>query len=124
MDVKDIGKAYLTFLEAGAIDNILSLFAKNGEVVSPLYGAKPASEFYKELQADTQNSSITLNGIFTEELQNRMALLFTYEWTLINGEVSRFDVVDIFEFDSQSKITKLTIIYDTLATRKLKEALR
>lgn len=124
MDVKSIGDAYLTFLEAGDVENILSLFSDNGMVVSPLYGSKPASQFYRELQADTENSTITKNGFFLDEHHNRIAIFFKYEWTLINGDVSTFDVVDILEFDSQNKIVKLTIIYDTMVTRRLKEDLR
>jgi len=123
MEVKNIGATYLTFLEAGEVDNILSLFSDSGIVVSPLYGSKPASQFYRELQADTEKSTIIRNGLFLEEQHNRIALFFTYEWTLISGKVSTFDVVDILEFDAHNKIEKLTIIYDTIVTRRLKEGL-
>ncbi|WP_237270756.1 hypothetical protein [Tenacibaculum discolor] len=48
-----------------------------------------------------------------------MALYFTYKWTLKNNEKVEFDVVDIIELNSENKITKLKIIYDTVISRKL-----
>jgi len=50
---------------------------------------------------------------------NNIALYFTYKWTLKSNKIVEFDVVDIIELDSDNKIIKLKIIYDTVVARKL-----
>jgi len=119
MNKKDIAKEYINHLEKGSINQVIKLFNQNGIVDSPLYGIKKAADFYKELNDDTTNSKLTLLGVFEEDDSNKIALYFTYKWTLKNNETVEFDVVDIIEFDNQNKINKLKIIYDTFNARKL-----
>jgi len=119
MNKKDIAKEYINHLEKGSINQVIKLFNQNGIVDSPLYGIKKAADFYKELNDDTTNSKLTLLGVFEEDDSNKIALYFTYKWTLKNNETVEFDVVDIIEFDNQNKINKLKIIYDTVNARKL-----
>jgi hypothetical protein len=119
MTKKEIANKYISFLEKGDIENVISLFNQKGIVDSPLYGIKKANEFYHELSSDTTNSELRLLGIFEENNSNSIALYFTYKWTLKNNEKVEFDVVDIIEFDENNEISKLKIIYDTVITRKL-----
>ena len=119
MNKTDIAKEYIKHLENGNIDQVIALFDLNGIVDSPLYGIKRADEFYQELNSDTANSELSLLGIFEENNSNKLALYFTYTWTLKNNQIVEFDVVDIIEFDNQNKISKLKIIYDTVMARKL-----
>lgn len=119
MNKTDIAKEYIKHLENGNIDQVIALFDLNGIVDSPLYGIKRADEFYLELNSDTANSELSLLGIFEENNSNKLALYFTYKWTLKNNQIVEFDVVDIIEFDNQNKISKLKIIYDTVMARKL-----
>ncbi|WP_282122304.1 nuclear transport factor 2 family protein [Algibacter mikhailovii] len=119
MNKTDIAKEYIKHLENGNIDHVIALFDLNGIVDSPLYGIKRADEFYPELNSDTANSELSLLGIFEENNSNKLALYFTYTWTLKNNQIVEFDVVDIIEFDNQNKISKLKIIYDTVMARKL-----
>lgn len=123
MNKKEIAKDYITHLENGNIAQVIALFNQNGIVDSPLYGIKKADEFYLELNSDTSNSELSLLGVFEENNSNKLALYFTYKWTLKNNQRVEFDVVDIIEFDSQNKISKLKIIYDTVIARKLVEQL-
>lgn len=123
MHKKEIAKDYITHLEHGHIAQIIALFNKNGIVDSPLYGIKKAEEFYLELHRDTANSTLSLLGIFEEQDSNKLALYFTYKWTLKNNNIVEFDVVDILEFDNENKISRLKIIYDTVIARKLVEQL-
>ncbi|MCV6628737.1 MAG: hypothetical protein OIF50_02645 [Flavobacteriaceae bacterium] len=44
-------------------------------------------------------------------------LYFNYKWVLQSGKTVAFDVVDIIELDTNYKIKKLTIIYDTKEVR-------
>lgn len=123
MNRKQVASSYLNHLEKGDIVNLLSLFTANALVDSPLYGMLPASEFYIKLNNDTENSELHLNGIFEDTNSNQLALYFTYKWSLKNEMFVEFDVVDIIEFDAKNKISKLKIIYDTVAARKLKAKL-
>jgi hypothetical protein len=119
MNKSQIAKKYLEHLEKGNIEKVINLFSNNGIVESPIYGIKKADEFYRELNNDTSNSELILKEIFEQNESNNLALYFTYKWTLKNNEKVEFDVVDIIELDSENKITKLKIIYDTVISRKL-----
>ncbi|SEK56257.1 hypothetical protein SAMN04487910_0826 [Aquimarina amphilecti] len=120
---EEIAKKYLFLLEKGDVGQIIDLFADNGTVVSPLYGTLSASKFYKVLSEDTNSSKLHLDGVFLEKNTNRISLLFDYEWILKNKSKVAFKVVDILELTKDNKIQKLTIIYDTVNTRVLKDAL-
>ena len=110
---------YMNFLEKGNIEGLLSLFTVNGIVDSPVYGVMNAHEFYNKLNNDTANSKLNLKGIFEENSSNNLAIYFEYKWILKNNQKVEFDVVDIIEFDTSNKITKLKIIYDTVLSREL-----
>lgn len=88
-------------------------------VESPIYGTKKATQFYRELDSDTSNSKLHLKGVFDEKHSNNLALYLTYKWTFKNNKIVEFDVVDIIELDSENKISKLKIIYDTVIARKI-----
>ncbi|WP_428742432.1 nuclear transport factor 2 family protein [Tenacibaculum sp.] len=115
----EIANKYLEFLENGNMEKVINLFDENGIVESPIYGIKKATLFYRELNNDTSNSKLQLKGIFEQNDSNNFAIFFTYKWTLKNNKVVEFDVVDIIELNSENKIKKLKIIYDTVITRKL-----
>lgn len=122
MDIKnsthiEIARLYIDLLEKGDISSVISLFSDSGKVYSPIYGEKAAVDFYNDLAADTTESKLKINGIFEEPNSNRIALYFNYEWTLKNGEIVNFDVVDIIVFDDEEKISELRIIYDTVHSR-------
>jgi hypothetical protein len=117
MSKKEIAKKYIEYLEQGNTEDIIDLFSTNGQVTSPIYGTKLASSFYNNLNEDTLNIKLIINGIFEEDSLNRIALYFEYNWTLKNKKNVTFDVVDIIEFNANNKITHLHIIYDTVKSR-------
>ena len=119
-----IAENYLRYLEQGATSNIIDLFAPDGYVDSPLYGMQKAADFYQALSADTISSTLKIHNIFEDHSTNSIALYFSYVWVLKNQEQAQFDVVDIIEFDRNNKIVKLKIIYDTVISRKLMDALQ
>ena len=119
MSPTQVAHAYIQYLELGDLDKLLSLFAEESVVVSPIYGTQKPGEFYPQLLADTNKSQLAVKGIFEEPASGRLALYFNYQWTLRNEEVVNFDVVDILEFDGEHKIANLTIIYDTVNSRRL-----
>lgn len=115
----NVAHKYLAYLEQGDTQSVIDLFTASGIVDSPLYGVQKATAFYKALSNDTSTSELFLKGIFEQPNTNDLALYFTYKWTLQNKEVVTFDVVDIIELDSNNKIKKLKIIYDTVIAREL-----
>jgi ketosteroid isomerase-like protein len=124
MTKREIAEKYIGFLSNGDIEGIVSLFAENGKVDSPLYGIKEANEFFKELIGDTTNSELKLKGIFEDFNSDSLALYFGYKWTVKSGKIAEFDVVDILDFDEKNKIVKLKIIYDTVVSRNLIEEMK
>ena len=119
----EIAKEYIDYLSGGNVEKIIRLFAKNGKVTSPIYGTLIADKFYKILNDDTVNSQLEIKGIFEDSDTGKLALYFDYKWTLKTGKIVVFEVVDIIEFDDQNKIISLTIIYDTVISRKKMEEL-
>ena len=119
MDIHAFAHTYLNLLRDGNALELTRLFSKDGTVASPVYGLVPANDFYNILFADTKTSKLTLDGVFHEEASNRVIVLFDYDWTLKNGKKVLFKVSDVFEFNSQEKVTKLTIIYDAVVSRAL-----
>ncbi|HAS39825.1 MAG TPA: hypothetical protein DCS93_05070 [Microscillaceae bacterium] len=124
MTKSEVAKQYIHHLDQGNIAHVIALFAKDGQVHSPIYGIQPAREFYTALSNDTTSSELHLDGIFEESQANRLALYFTYHWTLKSGESVTFEVVDIITFNAMNQITTLKIIYDTHITRQLVEKLK
>ncbi|WP_405206815.1 nuclear transport factor 2 family protein [Aquimarina sp. LLG6339-5] len=123
MTKEEIAKRYLFLLEKGDVAKVVDLFADDGIVVSPLYGTLSAAKFYKHLSEDTNSSKLHLDGLFLEKDTNRISLLFDYEWILKNSEKVNFKVVDILDLSEDNKIQKLTIIYDTVNSRRLIDTL-
>ena len=124
MNPKEVAKHYIQLLEQGSTEAIIQLFSENGQVYSPIYGVKSAKNFYRDLSDDTNNSELKVKGLFTEEDSSRLAIYFEYQWTLKNGQIVLFDVVDILEFDDQNKIVELKIIYDTVQSRAMVESMK
>ena len=116
---KKLCKQYLDALNEGNLEKVLSLFAPNAVVVSPLYGEILATRFYIDLFADTNRSETNLLNIFDSDSENSsLALHFHYSWTLKDGKVVNFECVDIIEITPDTKkINKLKIIYDTAPLR-------
>ena len=110
---------YLDALSAGDVERVLALFSKDGDVVSPLYGTLPASEFYPILFADTAESQLALRTTMVGEMGGRVVMSFWFDfgWTLASGEPAPFTVVDVAELDHDGLIERLHIIYDTAPIR-------
>ncbi len=114
---EEIIKKYFENLSNGNYGALMNLFGDESIVFSPLYGKKPAKEFYKELIEDSdKNSEVKLITAFVNE--NKGAGHFEYSWILKNGKKSSFQGVDLFKFDDEEKIVEVKIIYDTYGTRE------
>ena len=115
--IQAVAQDYLTHLHAGDLAAILSLFTPDAQVHSPLYGQRPATDFYTELFADTRRSELTHLDTLTNETTRTAALYFEYNWLMANGQEVVFPCVDILHFTEAGKIATLKIIYDTVVAR-------
>jgi hypothetical protein len=113
-------RRYLRGPERADAPAILRLFAPGGEVTSPLYGRRPAGEFYPLLFAATARSRIALHRrLASLDDPDTLAADFAYEWDLADGTAARFRCVDVFTFgpvakpSRGAKIRHLAIVYGT-----------
>lgn len=126
MTLEDLCHRYLDALNTGDLEGVRALFTPDAEIVSPLYGVRPAHDFYAELFADTSRSETTLLNVFDSSFEGRsVALHFRYVWTLASGKVVAFECVDVFELaEDRQRFARMTIIYDTAPLRADFEASR
>lgn len=117
MNKPDIIRSYIKYLQEGDMDKVISLFSDKSKVISPVYGEMSAQEFYISLASDTRESTLEIHNIFHDNHTDSYAVYFNYKWRLRKGQLIDFDVVDIIEFDLDSKIKSLKIIYDASQTR-------
>ncbi|WP_385912140.1 nuclear transport factor 2 family protein [Terrabacter sp. GCM10028922] len=121
----DLVGTYLRALTTADAELVASLFADDGVVHSPLYGPRPAREFYTELFADTSQANLTLKSVMSGEDQagqTTVSFWFHFDWRLSSGAAAPFDVVDVATLGSDGKIRELHIIYDTVDVRPAFEA--
>lgn len=126
MTVKYLCEQYLAALNDGDLQAVRTLFTPDGVVVSPLYGACPAHNFYAILFADTERSKTDLLNIFEDQAdRTAIAIHFNYVWTLASGKIATFECVDVCKLsDDRQRFRKITIIYDTANLRGDFEALQ
>jgi hypothetical protein len=117
--------AYLRALSTADSGLAVSLFTDDGIVHSPLYGARPAREFYPALFADTSQANLTLKSVMRGEDQAgqvTVSFWFHFDWRLPSGTAAPFDVVDVATLAPDGKIKELHIVYDTVDVRPAFEA--
>jgi hypothetical protein len=122
---KDLVAAYLRALTTADADLAVSLFTDDGVVHSPLYGPRPAADFYPVLFADTSQANLTLKSVMSGEDQagaTTVSSWFHFDWRLPSGAAAPFDVVDVATLASDGRIQDLHIIYDTVDVRPAFEA--
>jgi hypothetical protein len=112
----DLIDEYLAALEVGDAKRVLALFAPDGIVHSPLYGAVPAREFYPTLFADTAEIRLGLRRVFRDD-REAVAFWFDFTWVLAGGTSASSTIVDIAELTEDGLISSLHIIYDTAPIR-------
>ena len=116
----DLVSAYLRALITADSGLAVSLFTEDGIVHSPLYGARPAREFYPALFADTSQANLTLKAVMRgqdQTGQTTVSFWFHFDWRLPSGTAAPFDVVDVATLAPDGKFKELHIIYDTVDVR-------
>ena len=116
----DLVGAYLRALSTADSGLAVCLFTDDGIVHSPLYGARPAREFYPALFADTSQANLTLKAVMRgqdQAGQMTVSFWFHFDWRLPSGTAAPFDVVDVATLAPDGKVKELHIIYDTVDVR-------
>lgn len=116
---------YLRALTTADAGLAVGLFADDGVVHSPLYGARPPGDFYRALFADTSQANLTLKSVMSgvdSTGQTIVSFWFHFDWRLPSGAAAPFDVVDVATLGSRGLIKDLHIIYDTVDVRPAFEA--
>ncbi|WP_375385176.1 nuclear transport factor 2 family protein [uncultured Microbacterium sp.] len=115
---------YLRALEVADLRAVLALFDDSAVVHSPLYGDVAAREFYPRLFADTSSSRLALRTVLRGEDAGApvIAFWFDFDWTLLDGTLAPFTVVDVARLNREGKIAELHIVYDTAPIRSLFDA--
>ncbi|WP_332666129.1 nuclear transport factor 2 family protein [Aeromicrobium sp.] len=118
-------ETYLTALREADLERVLSLFAPDAVVHSPLYGVMAPAEFYPALFADTSEANLQLRSVMHGrdiDGVRTMSFWFHFDWRLPSGAAAPFDVVDLVTLDEDGRFTSLHIIYDTVDVRPAFEA--
>ena len=106
---------YMKALHAADYAAIVALFAPGGRVVSPFLGEMEAGPFFERLGGASAKNVITPIDTFVSAGDTpRATAFFRYDWTVNDGTLISFEVMDLFEFEPGSdKIRRLSLIYDT-----------
>ena len=107
-------KRYFVALDAGDLEGVLTVFADDAVVHSPFLGRLSAREFFPKVFAASSASDITVFDILAStQGQARAVGYFRYDWTLKDGTKVYFDAADVFDFNAEDEIIRMTILYDT-----------
>ena len=99
---------------------MISLFAKNAKVFSFFAGEKSAPEFFQNLFKTSRRTKVELKNMFIGVENKPTVAAYIYFEAVWNEKFTlQFEAVDMFEFNSENKITTLRIILDTYPLRKL-----
>jgi hypothetical protein len=106
---------YMTALGESDYATVKSLFAPSGRVRSPFLGEMPVVPFFDRLAGASSKNVITPIDIFLSNSEkNHATAYFQYDWTVRDGTLITFKVMDLFTFEPGSdRVTHLDLIYDT-----------
>lgn len=106
---------YMKALGESDYSTIKALFAPDGKVLSPFLGEMAAGPFFDRLGEASGLNVITPIDIFLSATgKHQAAAYFRYDWTVRDGTLITFKVMDLFTFDPYSnKVKYLDLIYDT-----------
>jgi hypothetical protein len=112
---RDVLQTYMDALGRSDYATIKGLFSPDGRVISPFLGEMAAEPFFDRLAGASETNVITPIDIFLSESESpRAVAYFQYDWTVTDGTVITFKVMDYFEFTPESALVRsLDLIYDT-----------
>lgn len=108
-------QTYMNALGNSDYGAIKQLFSPNGRVISPFLGDMPAGPFFDRLAGASTRNVITPIDIFLSATgKHHATAYFRYDWTVRDGTLISFKVMDLFTFEPASdRVVRLDLIYDT-----------
>lgn len=108
-------QTYMRALGESDYATVKSLFATGGKVRSPFLGEMPAGPFFDRLaDASTRNVITPIDIFLSTTDQQHATAYFQYDWTVRDGTVITFKVMDLFSFEPGTPLVSyLDLIYDT-----------
>jgi len=108
-------QTYMDALGRSDYATIKRLFASDAKVKSPFLGEMPVGPFFDRLAGASANNVITPIDIFLSDAgKNHATAYFQYDWTVRDGTLITFKVMDLFTFESDGEqVSYLDLIYDT-----------
>ncbi|TDR47710.1 hypothetical protein DFR29_102370 [Tahibacter aquaticus] len=108
-------QTYMRALGESDYATVKSLFATGGKVRSPFLGEMPAGPFFDRLaDASTRNVITPIDIFLSTTDQQHATAYFQYDWTVRDGSVITFKVMDLFSFEPGTPLVSyLDLIYDT-----------
>ncbi len=118
-EIEALCRRYLAALESGDLESLLANFSDDATATSPISGKQPAADFYAYVMRVTSDRKMALKTIFVGTSNPRQAAVHVaYTRTVADGQPATIEGVDIFELtEDGSKISAITIIYDTAPVR-------
>lgn len=106
---------YMRALGESDYATVKRLFAPGGKVLSPFLGEMLAGPFFDRLAGASTKNVITPIDVFLSATDKHLATAyFQYDWTVRDGTLITFKVMDLFTFDPASgQVAYLDLIYDT-----------
>jgi SnoaL-like domain len=111
----DVMRRYMKALHVADYAQIVAMFAPGGRVISPFLGEMEAAPFFARLGgASTQNVITPIDVFVSADDTPRATAFFRYDWTVTDGTLISFEVMDLFEFaPGTDLVQRLSLIYDT-----------
>ncbi|MBC8057263.1 MAG: nuclear transport factor 2 family protein [Rhizobiales bacterium] len=108
-------RRYMQALHGADYPAIVAMFAPGGSVVSPFLGEMLAEPFFDRLgNASTKNVITPIDIFVSADETPRATAYFRYDWTVTDGTLISFEVMDLFEFaPGTDRVQRLSLIYDT-----------
>lgn len=109
---------YLRAMEARDCAALLRLFEPAAVVDHPIYGEKPAAEFFPDLLAAVQEDRLGTPITFeSEDTPDAAALSFLDDWITSDGRSLRRRLVLVFRFAPSGLVRSLGVVFDTWGVR-------
>lgn len=108
-------QAYMDALGRSDYATVKGLFAPHAKVLSPFLGEMPAGPFFDRLaQASSMNVITPIDIFLSTAGKTHATAYFQYDWTVRDGTLITFKVMDVFAFELDSdRVAYLDIVYDT-----------
>jgi len=117
--IEKLCRNYVASMESGDLEALLANFTGDATATSPIFGKRPARDFYSYVLREISARSMVVRTIFIGASDpSRAAIHVAYTRTVGSGKPATIEGVDVFELtEDRSKFAAVTIIYDSAPVR-------